>query len=593
MRQVTQGSTNISVDLFIIDDTDGTPELGVLFNTAGMDLEYRRESGAVVNVTEITLASLTTAHSDGGFLEIGHGYYRFDLPDGAFAAGAKSVSIQGTVTGMVIIPVTIQLTAFDMDTASTPQTADHTAGIADIPTVSEFNTRTIVSANYATQAQVAGLSIGAGGISTVAESFTLTTGAETLTYTSTHALDGITHDVADSGNVTDGYYQFDVGAVGVGTEIIWNGYQQSNGDSWSFYGYDWVGAAFVQIGILSGSNSSTIAEHPFILTSGMTGTAANVGKVRFRVESTNGTEIFTDRVLCEYTTLPEAGRILHSGVAQSGTINTIVLDSGASSVDEFYNHARIIISGGAGDEQERLIVSYVGSTKTAKVAPPWINTPDNTSSFEIEPGLTHAETGWATIKIGLVVAGTSNTITLDSDASTVDLYYQGNIAHIDSGTGEGQSRIITGYVGSTKVATLNRAWSTTPDTTSEYIIEEGITVTEHIGDNALALINAEVDTALADYDAATGAEVAALPTASEINAEMVDVLETDTHAEPSIAVGATSSLKDAIIWNKTASRNKMTQTATTTLLRNDADNATISTSTVSDDGTTFIKGKHS
>ena len=86
--------------------------------------------------------------------------------------------------------------------------------------------------------------------------------------------------------------------------------------------------------------------------------------------------------------------------------------------------------------------------------------------------------------------------------------------------------------------------------------------------------------------------IAALPTASEINAEMVDVLETDTHAEPSSVVGATASIKDSINFIKTMNRNKMTQTATTTLLRNDGDTATISTSTVSDDGTTFIKGKH-
>lgn len=38
--------------------------------------------------------------------------------------------------------------AFDLDTASTAQTADHTAGIADIPTVAEFEARTIVAANY-------------------------------------------------------------------------------------------------------------------------------------------------------------------------------------------------------------------------------------------------------------------------------------------------------------------------------------------------------------------------------------------------------------------------------------------------------------
>ena len=113
MRQVQKGSTNVSVDVYIIDDTDGTPETGVLFNTAGMDLEYRRESSAVVNVTEVTLAALTTAHTDGGFLEIGHGVYRFDLPDAAFATGADTVSIQGTVTGMVILPQTIQIVDFN------------------------------------------------------------------------------------------------------------------------------------------------------------------------------------------------------------------------------------------------------------------------------------------------------------------------------------------------------------------------------------------------------------------------------------------------------------------------------------------------
>lgn len=79
---------------------------------------------------------------------------------------------------------------------------------------------------------------------------------------------------------------------------------------------------------------------------------------------------------------------------------------------------------------------------------------------------------------------------------------------------------------------------------------------------------------------------------SEVNAEVVDVLETDTHAESASVPAATSSLKDKITYMFTLNRNKMTQTATTTTLRNDADSANISTSTVSDDGTTFTKGEH-
>lgn len=112
------------------------------------------------------------------------------------------------------------------------------------------------------------------------------------------------------------------------------------------------------------------------------------------------------------------------------------------------------------------------------------------------------------------------------------------------------------------------------------------------GANTTAPDNASITAILTDTGTTLPATLATLPTNAEVNAEIVDVMETDTHAEPTSAVPATSSLKDAIIWNKTVSRNKMTQTATTTLLRNDADNATISTSTVSDDGTTFTKGKH-
>ncbi|MGG2324633.1 hypothetical protein, partial [Salmonella enterica] len=41
---------------------------------------------------------------------------------------------------------------------------------------------------------------------------------------------------------------------------------------------------------------------------------------------------------------------------------------------------------------------------------------------------------------------------------------------ITSGTGAGQTRIITAYVGSTKVATVNATWQTNPDATSVYTI---------------------------------------------------------------------------------------------------------------------------
>ena len=81
------GVTSKSVTIRIIDETDGTPELGVVFNTSGIDLQYRRELSASVAITEVTLAALTTAYASGGFLHIGNGYYRLDVPGRCLCVG--------------------------------------------------------------------------------------------------------------------------------------------------------------------------------------------------------------------------------------------------------------------------------------------------------------------------------------------------------------------------------------------------------------------------------------------------------------------------------------------------------------------------
>ncbi len=54
---------------------------------------------------------------------------------------------------------------------------------------------------------------------------------------------------------------------------------------------------------------------------------------------------------------------------------------------------------------------------------------------------------------------------------------------------------------------------------------------------------------------------------------------------------AGAGIEEALAWLTAMNRNKMTQTSTTSTLRNDADSGDISTSTVSDNGTTFTKGE--
>lgn len=112
---VTKGSTDRSVTVSIIDAADGTPETGVVYNTAGIDLWYRREGAAATSITEATLASLTAAHSDGGFLHVANGTYRLDLPDAAFATGANYVDYGGTVTGMIVLGGRVRLVDVNLE----------------------------------------------------------------------------------------------------------------------------------------------------------------------------------------------------------------------------------------------------------------------------------------------------------------------------------------------------------------------------------------------------------------------------------------------------------------------------------------------
>jgi hypothetical protein len=68
-------------------------------------------------------------------------------------------------------------------------------------------------------------------------------------------------------------------------------------------------------------------------------------------------------------------------------------------------------------------------------------------------------------------AGASGSITLAAGATSSDL--TGFVITLDGGTGSGQTRVITGYNGTTKVATVYPNWTTPPDATSTYVVSAG------------------------------------------------------------------------------------------------------------------------
>lgn len=71
-------------------------------------------------------------------------------------------------------------------------------------------------------------------------------------------------------------------------------------------------------------------------------------------------------------------------------------------------------------------------------------------------------------------AGAAGSITLAaSGSSSTDNAYRGRVIEITDGTGAGQRAVISGYVGSTKIASVYPNWGTPPDNTSVYAIRAG------------------------------------------------------------------------------------------------------------------------
>ena len=188
-----------------------------------------------------------------------------------------------------------------------------------------------------------------------------------------------------------------------------------------------------------------------------------------------------------------------AGTAQAGGANTITLRSGASASNDYYNKQLLYIVAGTGAGQSEYVSDYVGATKVATMAASWITQPDATSVYVIHPGGTipgasaptagevadavwdearsgHTSSGtfgeyYASLfRANTAQAGTTSSITLDASASATNDLYKLDTISIIGGTGAGQSRQITGYTGSSKVATVGVNWVTAPDNTSVFMI---------------------------------------------------------------------------------------------------------------------------
>ena len=85
---------------------------------------------------------------------------------------------------------------------------------------------------------------------------------------------------------------------------------------------------------------------------------------------------------------------------------------------------------------------------------------------------------------------TSTKIQLAANASSTDDYYNNMTVYITSGAGAGELKTITDYDGTTKEATVDTVWTTTPTITSVYQVMPAVSITSTTGSGAIYRVSA-------------------------------------------------------------------------------------------------------
>ena len=328
---IKKATVNYQAIVRVVDSTDGTPETSVVYNTAGVDLWYRREGGSRVAITEAT-QTVGGAHSDGGFVHVSDGYCRLDLPDAAVATGVDFVDIGGVFTGMVVIGGRIRLTDFDFDDAVR-------GGLTALPN--------------AVADAAGGLAISdAGGLDLDA------------ILADTNELQG---DWVDGGRLD---LILDIIAADTTTDIpaLIATAQADLDIITGADGVNLLSATQASIDAIEVDTSTTLDTH---LTDMKGATFSG---------ATDSLEAIRNRGDSAWTGAPPT---VTTGTAQAGAANSITLAAGASATDDLYNLLRVSILTGTGAGQTRAISDYNGTTKVATVINAWAVNPDATSTYEV------------------------------------------------------------------------------------------------------------------------------------------------------------------------------------------------------------------
>lgn len=355
----------------------------------------------------------------------------------------------------------------------------------------------------------------------------------------------------------------------------------------------------------------------------------------------------------------DAGKILGTAISTPATagildinVKNIVNTAAAIDGNNFLKVDLVDIAGSAvSTSSAQLGVNVVNAGATA-----WASGAITSAVFAagaVNRAALNADTGLQSIRSNTAQAGAATTITLDAGASATNSFYNNDIVYITGGTGVGQARFITAYVGSTKVATV-ATWATNPDSSSTFALLPFDAVAGATAPTTAQIATAVWEDLLAGGDFGTGSSIGKLlagitfSVANQVDANVVDwkgstapamtgdafarlgapagasiaadlaeieaetdgiaaiptsngtsqtgdsyALLTGVNTELASVPASTASLVSMIKWLYLLARNKLTQTSTTQIVKANDTSTTVGTSTVSDDGTTATRGMFS
>lgn len=481
---------------------------------------------------------------------------------------------------------------------------------------------------YGLRAKTLTVTSGTAAINTTAvaepNGFVLTTGSdEANNEDATHAEDGTTHDLEDTGGTTDAYYIFDVGGNGVPVSVTWIGYAQSQGDSYAIHAYNWSTPGWEQIGTIAGSPGSVNRTEQFDLTDAHVGTGTDLGLVHWRFVSADGTKFATDRILCSYAVVAQSVGYADGAIwidADAGNTNTEIDVDGtarnpvstwaaALSLNTTLGYDRFHVSNGTtitltGDSSH---YTFLGHAWTLALGGQTV-----TGMYAEDANIsgTATGTGYRFVRCKLAIATATSLAAgglKDCVIGSAGLTLSAAGTYLMKGCSAANGSV---YIDFENAAEAKHLYMTPWDGDIEFrnFGYNGVVHTVSLTGQGHVTLNANCSNATADdlldihgmfhlTDSVVGTwggtvDDDARIDVDQINAQVVDALNVDTYAEPGQeAPAATASLVTKIGHMFKGYRNKQTSDTDSVDLYNDAGDTVDQKRTLSDDGTTFVKGE--